>query len=221
MKTKYFLSILCAGLFAVSAANAAPVSYRALGNTGKTNAETYAFTATGTGDVVAYYVGATAGYTNSISLLVNGIEKGISGLFNHDFKGNKEATYGQSLNFGSVKKGDSLVFKLNANLTSSTAFSLYSDPSMNTKDSGFNHLYSSVYAGDSVIPKGTYVGFEDLLWGGDKDYDDEQFVFTNTSANAPKVANTPIPGAVWLFGTGIAGLIGLGRKSNKDKSLAV
>ncbi len=221
MKTKYIcLSVLCAGLFAASAVTAAPVSYRDLGKTGNVNAETYKFTAVGTGDVVAYYVGATAGYTNTISLLVNGIDKGIAGLVNHDFNGVKESKYGQSLNFGSVKKGDSLVFKLNANLTAGAgAHTLFSDPSLNTQDK-LNHIYSSAYAGDvtlkdgafGLIPKGTYVGFEDLIGGGDLDYDDEQFVFTNIGVNVPTVAKTPIPGAVWLFGTGIAGLIGLGRK---------
>jgi hypothetical protein len=219
MKTKNIcLSVLCAGLFAASAVTAAPIPYA---NKGKVNTETYKFTAVGKGDVVAYYVGATAGYTNTISLLVNGIDKGIAGLVNHDFDGVKESKYGQSLNFGSVKKGDSLVFKLNANLTAGAgAHTLFSDPSMNTKDGNLNHIYSSAYAGDvtlkagafGLIPKGTYVGFEDLIGGGDLDYDDEQFVFTNIGVNVPTVAKTPIPGAVWLFGTGIAGLIGLGRK---------
>jgi len=202
---KKLLCILCANLLTISIVGAAPISYRQLGLNGNINTETYNFTAKANDDIIAYYVGATAGYTNSISLLVNGIDREISGLFNHNFNGNSRAEYGQSLNFGLVEKGDSLIFKLNTNLTSSNPFSLFSEPSMNKLDNGLNHIYSKSYIGDSIIPKGTYIGFEDLIWGGDKDYDDEQFVFTNTGV-------TPIPAAIWLFGSGVIGLISLGKR---------
>lgn len=211
MKTqKKILCILCANLLAISIVSAAPVSYRQLGLKGNINTETYSFTAKADDDIVAYYVGATAGYTNSISLLVNGIDREISGLFNHAFKGNPKAKYGDPLNFGAVNEGDELIFKLNTNIAKRNTYSLYSEPEMNTyrRDNGMNHLYSSFYTGDDIIPKGVYVGFEDLLSThrkNDYDYDDEQFVFTNTAV-------TPIPAAIWLFGSGIAGLIGLGKR---------
>jgi hypothetical protein len=45
-------------------------------------------------------------------------------------------------------------------------------------------VYSTAFSGDALhgIPAGTYVGFEDLRGGGDFDYGDETFVFTNIAA---------------------------------------
>jgi len=38
---------------------------------------------------------------------------------------------------------------------------------------------------------------------------------TNQEFISGKVAPVPIPGAVWLFGSGLMGVVGLGRKKNK------
>jgi hypothetical protein len=195
-------AVAFAGAFAMSGANAAPVPYS---NVGHQNMAPYSFTAAHTGNISAYFAGSTAGYTNTLSLLVNGIDTGIAGLNNH------ASSYGQVLSFGNVHAGDSLVFKLNV-LTTGDKF--YSDTSMNTDH--VNHVYSNAYAGDSLIPAGTYVAFEDLRNGGDFNYHDENFVFTNVGTN---VASTPIPAAIWLFGTGIAGLVGM-NKRKKQNSLA-
>ena len=61
------------------------------------------------------------------------------------------------------------------------------------------------------------VGFEDLLainWGGgEPDYNDLTYLFTNVSTTA-----VPVPAAVWLFGSGLVGLIGIARKKKlKEK----
>jgi hypothetical protein len=69
-------------------------------------------------------------------------------------------------------------------------------------------VYSSAFSGNSTIPAGTYVGFEDLAASvSDFNYTDEQFVFSNTS-----VAPTPIPAAVWLMLSGLGGLGFFARK---------
>lgn len=44
-------------------------------------------------------------------------------------------------------------------------------------------------------------------------------VAANTPVDPGKVAATPIPGAVWLFGSGIAGLVGLSRRKTKASVL--
>jgi hypothetical protein len=89
------------------------------------------------------------------------------------------------LNLGSVQAGDSLVFVLN-NLNPGGIGPWYSDQSLN--GDSVNHVYSTDFGGDVSIPAGTFVSFEDLPNGGDLNYNDEDFVFTNVSANV-----TPVP----------------------------
>jgi hypothetical protein len=168
--------ILCAAsaaaLISGSAfANTAPVRYD---NVGKENLVTYSFTAAQTGDVVAYFAGANAMFSNTISLIVNGVDTKLSGLNNHT------SSYGDSLNFGSVKAGDSLVFGLNVLTTNRQWFS---NAALNSD--GTNHVFSSSFAGDTHIPVGTYIGFEDkVAKNSDFDYNDLKFVFTNVAVQA-------------------------------------
>jgi hypothetical protein len=54
-----------------------------------------------------------------------------------------------------------------------------------------------------------YIFFEDLVKGGDGDFDDMVMrVDIHNPDNAP--GETPLPGAVWLFGSAIAGASGIG-----------
>jgi hypothetical protein len=183
-----------ASVLAVSAmaAQAGPIPYP---NAGTMNPVTYAFTAAGTGDVVAYFWGSTAGYTSTLSLLVNGVDTGIDGLNNHT------SAYGDSLNFGTVNAGDSLVFRLNV---LSTGDAWYSNTGLNYD--GVNHVYSTDFAGDSSIPAGTFVSFEDLPFGGDFNYNDEDFVFTNVHGEVPE------PISALLLGAGLLGAVAVRRQ---------
>jgi hypothetical protein len=185
-----------AGILAVSAltAQAGPIPYP---NPGTLNPVTYAFTAAGTGDVVAYFWGSTAGYTSTLSLLVNGVDTGIVGLNNHT------SAYGEALNFGSVNAGDSLVFRLNVQTTGDF---WYSDTGLNYD--GVNHVYATDFAGDFVIPAGTFVAFEDLPFGGDLNYNDEDFVFTNIR----DVRDVPEPLSAMLLGAGLLGVVAIRRR---------
>lgn len=174
--------------------NPAPYS-----NIGVESPETYAFTAVATGDLIVYFAGASSDYDNTLDLIVNGTVASIGGLNNHT------SNYGASLNFGHVTAGDKLVFRLNV-LTTGKSF--FSDKSLNSD--GINHAYSNFYSGDSSVPAGTYVAFEDLNGGGDLDYNDQTFVFTNVSM--VKISSVPVPAAIWLFASGLVGLASFKRR---------
>lgn len=67
---------------------------------------------------------------------------------------------------------------------------------------------------DYVYPEGSYLlAWEDLLNGGDKDFDDfvvamNGYVPVGASAASP----VPLPAGILLFGSGLLGLAGLGRR---------
>lgn len=160
---------------------------------GSYNATTYTFTASATGDVIAYFVGgAKAAYENQLGLLDNGVLTSAGfGLDNHS------TALGTAFDLGAVTKGDTLTFVLN-NLT--LGAKAYSNPALNVGyDSpsdtiGHNHIYSTAYTATSPlfagVTAGTYVAFEDLRFpGADFNYNDESFVFTNIAAVVPEPAS--------------------------------
>lgn len=190
MKKLYASLAAALALGSAAPAMAVPLPY---GQPGIENTIQYEFIAASTGDVTAYFAGSDAGYTNVLTLLVNGAESGIVGL------NNQTSTYGQMLNFGAVHAGDRLVFKL-INTNPGTVGPFYSDSSLN--EGGYNHIFSAQYEGDALIPKGIFVGFEDLPRGGDFDYNDERFVFVNVA----DVTDVPEPASIALLMAGVAGL---------------
>ena len=172
---------------------------------GSYNATTYSFTASATGNVIAYIVGGfTAAYQNQIGLLDNGVLTSAGyGLDNHT------STLGTSFDLGTVTKGDTLTFVLN-NLT--LGAKAYSNPALNvgydlsTDTIGHNHIYSTAYTATSPLldsaPTGTYVAFEDLRFpASDFNYNDESFIFTDVSTAVPE----PATWAFMLIGVGAVG----------------
>ena len=63
----------------------------------------------------------------------------------------------------------------------------------------------------NTVPAGVYIGFEDLYGGGDMDYNDNQFLFTNVGTPTP-TGVTPEPSSFLLLGTGILGAAGAVRR---------
>jgi hypothetical protein len=179
-------------------------------------APTY-FTGTGA-DVVAYFFGDTAEYRSNMSMYVDGVQSAAGWVFpNHD------TPFGASVDLGFAPAGSKVVFALqvfefnpvtlatspNPHYQGTAAYTLYSDPSLNTLDNT-NHAYVTSYPGPSGnptvpgVPAGTFVGFEDLLASeSDFNYNDHTFVFTNISTDP-----TPEPATFTLLGIGIAGIAG-------------
>ncbi|MFT3928684.1 MAG: VPLPA-CTERM sorting domain-containing protein [Spongiibacteraceae bacterium] len=202
MKFQSIAAGLVSIITACSAASAA--SFVPYSNVGFENPIEYTFMATTSGEITAYFAGnGGAGYTETLSLLVNGVSTGVVAL------NNQSSSYGDSVSLGSVNAGDVLVFALNV---VDTATTWYSNKSSNVD--GVNHVYSTLFDGNSLIPAGVYVGFEDLsaisdpnFGKADFNYKDTQFVFTNTS-----VACVPVPTAAFLFGSGLMGMVGVARR---------
>lgn len=195
-------------LLSGAAASAAAPAYPTVGKVNKT---TYEFTASTTGDLIGYFAGSTAGYTETIGLMVNGVMPTTFGLNDHT------STLGEAFDFGHVTKGDSLVFVLN---TQENAHHFaFSDPSLNApydfNTVGSNHVYSTHYDGQGLgggIPAGTYVAFEDLTpWWTDFNYHDDTFVFADTRTVATRSAVAGgVVGTVPESGTWAMMIVGLG-----------
>jgi len=93
--------------------------------------------------------------------------------------------------------------------------------------SDYDHVAFDEYGYDpkiiyNITETGTYffalAGWGDDLYTGDIATDGEStdFLYTvevsNIPFTAPEVSNVPVPAAVWLFGTALVGVAGLGRR---------
>ena len=200
------LAALLCGLGQVSTAKAAFIAYP---TPGVENPVTYTFTAASTGNVTAYFAGSTASFENILGMSVNGGPVGSFGL------DNQSTAYGTSFNLGSVTAGDTLTFVMR-NVVPGLG-DLFSKPSLNVPYDGdaqvHNHIYSTAFVTDGIIPNGTFVSFEDLPANSPPDwnYNDEDFVFTNV-ASTPSV---PVPAAVWGGLVLLGGIIGKRQLSRK------
>ena len=177
-------------------------------NSGTPNTTAYSFTASTTGDIMAYFAGSTAGYDNELGMLVNGVSTGVIGLDDHS------SFVGQQLDLGHANAGDTLVFVLQNN---SVGMNAYSDPSMNVGydfdgSVGHNHIYSTAYTATAPIlgsiPAGTFVAFEDLQFpNADFNYNDEDFVFTDVSVQTHGVPDAASSLSLLGMGCGVMGFL--------------
>jgi hypothetical protein len=72
---------------------------------GVVNSDVYTFMATATGNVTAYFAGASADNTSDLGMLVNGVSTGLFGL------NNSNTPVGTSFVLGSVIAGQVLTFE--------------------------------------------------------------------------------------------------------------
>ena len=182
-------------------------------NAGTENPEVYSFIVAATGSISVYFAGSDAGNSDVIGVKLNNVLVASGILDNHN------SVLGNHVDIPNVTAGDVLTFFL-VDLTTGSTWS--SDKSLNAD--GANHVYSAPYDGANppfggLIPAGTYVGFEDLALaqGGDFDYNDDSFVFTNVTIGGPD--GTPIPAALPLFASAL-GLLGLLAHQRKRKAQA-
>jgi hypothetical protein len=145
---------------------------------------------TSTDDIIATYRGNSAAYSNDLYLDSPG---GPIFIFN-----NHASAVGSTVNLGSFDIGTELLFRLHVN---DTGYDFFTGPASRNPD-GKAHARVQ----ENWMPNETLVSFEDLF-NGPFHYNDLSFSFTNVTA-----APVPVPAAVWLFGSGLAGLLGFKRK---------
>ncbi len=181
--------VLAAALTRPSRADTIP--YSRVGQVA-TQVATYA-TASG---INAYFYGSTAAYNDTIEIvdLSTGYDTGTF-FPNHSTATGAVDSIGNA--GGQIKAGDQLVIYINS---PAGKFASIASKSADA----FNHAYITTYSGGIVggvaIPRGLFVGMEDLASGNsDFNYNDETVILTGVSA--PSLA--PEPSSLLLLGTGL------------------
>lgn len=127
------------------------------------------FQVTSNGEVGAYFAGASAGYENRMNLNFEDLTVDSPFISNRD-------VVGQYFSYGNHIAGSQVVI---ANNVVDTGDWFYSIDSFN--DDGLRHIqYSSFIMSDGTPV--LLVGFEDIMGGGDLDFNDHVVMFTNLSA---------------------------------------
>ena len=150
------------------------------------------------GTITATFEGSDAGYDSLLRLTAPG------GYDSGYFFPNHSTATGSTFNLGSFVAGTPLDFQLYVLNTGNT---WHVGPASGNAD-GIIHA-NVVYNFPST--GSTYVGFEDLYGGGDHDYNDHMFSFTNVAGVVPE----PETYAMFMAGLGLMGFMARRRKSSE------
>jgi len=156
------------------------------------------------GDVTAQFTGSFAGYFNTLFLDLGelGDESDASAdieLFN---KYSPVTGLGSVINLGTFIAETELIFRLDVRNTGLSFFS--GAASRNDETDGLAHVEAI-----TTLENGIYfttIGFEDLLGGGDEDYNDFGIRLSNV-VDPPQGADVPEPPVLFLLAFGLVGLI--------------
>jgi hypothetical protein len=142
------------------------------------------------GEVGAYFISKSATYENLLSITFGSNLLEITPTIN-----NQTSTLGDYTSYGSRNAGDVVNFR---NFITDTHNLWSSDPSKNYDK--FDHMLAVPFTFQNGVT-GLFVGFEDMAFGGDKDFDDILVLFMNISA-VPE----PETYAMLLLGLGLIGV---------------
>ena len=164
------------------------------------SAQDYRYTVAKDGMVSGFFGGQTASYDSDLSLIAEGYPDTDRHISNH------VAKLGEMTTFGWYEAGTELTFKLFVHDTGDT---FYSNTAMNPD--GMDHAR----AFQCALPNGSlsaftpviFMGFEDLMGGGDMDFNDSMAMFSNVI-----MVPVPEPSAIAMLLAG-PGLLGFTRGS--------
>jgi hypothetical protein len=148
-----------------------------------------------TGDVQAKYLGGDAGGQSFLYLDSPANSLGL--IFD-----NKSTPVGTVVDLGSFAAGTELVFRLHVTFS---GYDYFTGPGSRNPDGIAHAVVATGY-----VQNMSSVGFEDLYGGGDKDYNDLMFAFTNTAPNV-----VPLPPAFFLVGSGMGVMVLIRRLHSK------
>jgi hypothetical protein len=156
-----------------------------------------------TGEVKATFLGQTAAYSDDLYLDSPTNALGI--IFN-----NHSVPIGTEVSLGTFTAGTELILRIHVNNTGDDFFSGPGSPGSLNPDGVGHAKVDDTFALDT-----SYVGFEDLLNGGDKDYDDLKISLSNTSTSQVPPGAAPLPATFLLVSTGM-GMMALLKRKRKD-----
>ena len=173
-------------------------------------------------NVRAYFIGEGAGYENSLGFNTagGGVTSGNPELiFPNASTGGRRTDStplqaGDFVDLGTILGGQKLDFFLIANGATRSPGEVYSTDSSVNPD-GINHVVSFATIYDSYL----VIGFEDLLGGGDRDFNDLLFAIDIGSLNVAALTGTPEPATYMTMGLFLVGGVWVARRRKAQKAV--